>query len=167
MRLFDPNDDIGTLDATRSILIGLAVFFILSGLHLTIDGTPHGGWMILAGVAWAFGAFDAHRALRIAENPQTLRARLGYSSPAISEQREELQKSKFARFINSKGGRLTVVLGVAWSAYVICRTAGSYEVLGVYLRQWDADYFLVNWLGVPAVFACLWVAWRWVAKANS
>ena len=167
MRLFDPNDDIGSIDAMRSIMIALAVVFLFFGLCLAIDGKPGAAWMILGGLASAYGAFDAHRTLKIAENPQNFRERLGYSSPAIAERREDRQEGKFARFLGSKEGRLTVVLGITWSAYVIFRTVESYEVLGVYLKQWDSDYFLVNWLGVPVLVACFRTAWGWVAKANS
>lgn len=75
--LFDA-DDIYHLDAMRSMSIGLALFFIAVGAYLILSDGENGHWMALAGFVCCFVAWDAHKALKVTEDPHTLRRKMGY-----------------------------------------------------------------------------------------
>lgn len=60
-----------------------------------------------------------------------------------------------------KGG---IVAMAAWTIFVIYRTAGYHEFLGMDLSRWDEDDFLMNWLGLPVIVLGLVYAVSWVMR---
>lgn len=53
---------------------------------------------------------------------------------------------------------------VFWTAWVIFRTADDYEILGIWLDDWDEQYFFLNWLGLPVVLSLVYATYLWIAK---
>ncbi len=53
---------------------------------------------------------------------------------------------------------------VFWTAWVIYRTSGNYELLGYDLYRWDVAEFWSNLLGFPFVIGLIYLACRWVMK---
>jgi len=83
---------------------------------------------------------------------------------------KELQARKKA---NSLSGRLKnlskrtktgIAIFVFWTAWVLFRTADDYEILGIWLDNWDDKYFFLNWLGFPIVLSLLYATYCWIAK---
>jgi len=64
----------------------------------------------------------------------------------------------------SRPTKISIVFFVAWTLYVIFRTSGYYELLGMDLQRWDADYFFLNWLVVPVFIFVLYKAVRWALR---
>ena len=64
----------------------------------------------------------------------------------------------------SRPTKISIVFFVAWTLYVFYRTSGHHELLGIDLRRWNDDYFLANWLIVPAVIFILYKAVRWALR---
>lgn len=67
------------------------------------------------------------------------------SPPEIGSRLKEILSSL------SRRKRATIVLLVAWGTYVIFRTLGNYELVGIRLYRWDSDTFLPNILFPPLI----------------
>lgn len=85
-----------------------------------------------------------------------------------AELKSKQKKNRFWRRIDNLGrtAKISIVVFVAWTIFVCFRTADSYEVLGVDLDRWDDDYFILNWLIVPAVIVALIKAGLWAIRAK-
>lgn len=64
----------------------------------------------------------------------------------------------------SRSTKLSMVGFMAWSFFVWFRTADYYELLGFHLDQWDENYFLLNWLILPAFLIAIIKATGWALK---
>jgi hypothetical protein len=62
----------------------------------------------------------------------------------------------------SRPVKASVVFMVFWTAFVIYRTDGSHELLGIYLERWDDDSFFTNWLLFPLGAFAAGYAFKWV-----
>jgi hypothetical protein len=66
----------------------------------------------------------------------------------------------------SKKKRAIIVLAVAWIAYVIYRTSGEHELVGVSLERWSDDAFLQNVLLPPlAIAGVIWL-YKWITSGK-
>lgn len=66
----------------------------------------------------------------------------------------------------SRGKRATIVLLVAWVTYVIFRTSGNYELVGIGLYRWDGDTFLPNILLPPLIVVGVVWLYKWVTSVK-
>jgi hypothetical protein len=66
----------------------------------------------------------------------------------------------------SRRKRATIVLLVAWVTYVIFRTSGNYELVGIRLYRWDSDTFLLNILLPPLIVVGVVWLYKWVTSAK-
>jgi hypothetical protein len=66
----------------------------------------------------------------------------------------------------SRNKRILIGITVAWAAWVISRTSGDYEILGVYLDNWEEDMFLVNLLLPPIVIWISFSLYKWINRAD-
>ncbi|MFT6910512.1 MAG: hypothetical protein ACJAS1_007241 [Oleiphilaceae bacterium] len=66
----------------------------------------------------------------------------------------------------SKNSRVSIAGSAAWFVWVVFRSSDDWEVLGIYLDNWDEDMFFVNFalpiLGVWLAFK----TYKWVAGAS-
>lgn len=104
-------------------------------------------------------ALDAHRFASVVRT-------LGpdQQQPAVSLE----VGSRLKKTLNSlsKGQRAAIVLSVAWVAYVIFRTSGDYELVGIRLYRWDSGAFLLNVLLLPLfVVGAVWL-YKWITSAK-
>lgn len=72
----------------------------------------------------------------------------------------------FRKWNPSRSTKALLVGAVCWTAFVILRTSGDYEVLGLQLDYWQQDQFFINWLVVPIVFGVLLYAIKWALRAK-
>ena len=66
----------------------------------------------------------------------------------------------------SKNSRIFIAASVAWFIWVVLRTSDDWEILGIYLNDWDEDMFFAN-LILPII--AVWLAfktYKWVAGAS-
>lgn len=66
----------------------------------------------------------------------------------------------------SKNTRIFIASSIAWFGWVVLRTSDDWEILGIYLSDWDSDMFFVN-VALPILAA--WLAfkvYKWVASAS-
>jgi hypothetical protein len=66
----------------------------------------------------------------------------------------------------SRRKRATIVLLVAWVTYVIFRTSGNYELVGIRLYQWDSDTLLLNIFLPPLIVVGVVWLYKWVTSAK-
>lgn len=66
----------------------------------------------------------------------------------------------------SRRKRATIVLLVAWVTYVIFRTSGNYELVGIRLYRWDSNTFLLNILLPPLIVVGVVWLYKWVTSAK-
>lgn len=76
------------------------------------------------------------------------------ATPTIKDKLHNLPKQKkaFLAFV------------VFWTAWVLFRTSDDYEILGIWLDDWDKNSFFLNWLGFPIVVGLVYFAYNWVVK---
>lgn len=66
----------------------------------------------------------------------------------------------------SKNTRIFIAGSVAWFVWVVFRTTDDWEILGIYLDDWDEDMFFAN---VALPILAVWLAfktYKWIASAN-
>jgi len=63
--------------------------------------------------------------------------------------------------------RAGIVLVAGWGVYVVARTSGYYEFLGISFEQWDSDAFCGNLLLPPGIVAAVYYAYLWVFRKNA
>ena len=66
----------------------------------------------------------------------------------------------------SKNTRIFMAASLAWFIWVIFRTSDDWEILGIYLDDWDEDMFFANSV-LPILIA--WLAfktYKWISSAN-
>ena len=66
----------------------------------------------------------------------------------------------------SKNSRIFIAASLAWFVWVVFRTADDWEILGIYLNDWDEDMFFAN---VILPILTVWLAfktYKWVAGAS-
>ena len=66
----------------------------------------------------------------------------------------------------SRAKRLFIVATAAWCLWVVFRTSDGYELLGVRLREWDDDMFLINLALPPALIAAAYAAYQWIKRGE-
>ena len=66
----------------------------------------------------------------------------------------------------SRNKRILIAIAVAWVAWVVLRTSGDYEILGIYLDDWEEDMFLVNLLLPPFVIWISFSLYNWIKGAK-
>ena len=64
----------------------------------------------------------------------------------------------------SKPVKAFIVFMVVWTIFVIYRTVGYHEIIGIHLPRWDDDSFFMNWLGLPIFIGAIYFAVNWVMK---
>ncbi|MFK5948975.1 MAG: hypothetical protein QM500_09440 [Methylococcales bacterium] len=66
----------------------------------------------------------------------------------------------------SKKTRIFIVTSIAWFVWVAFRTTDDWEILGIYLDEWDEDMFFAN---VALPIFIVWLAfktYKWVSSAQ-
>ena len=64
----------------------------------------------------------------------------------------------------SKPIKAAIVFTAAWTVFVIVRTMGSFELLGIDFDHWQDRYFLANWLVPPFCIFSIVFGVRWVMR---
>ncbi len=62
----------------------------------------------------------------------------------------------------SRKARLLISISILWFCYVIFRTNGDSEFLGLYLEQWSGDYFLFNLFGPITICVFFSFLYKWI-----
>lgn len=81
-------------------------------------------------------------------------------------QRSWFEKSFLRTKLNafSKVQRLYISCVCAWLLWVTVRTWSYYEIAGIYLEQWDNDYYFANILIPLSVAYCAFRLYKWVMR---
>lgn len=73
-------------------------------------------------------------------------------------------KQKIPTF--SRNTRIFVAASLAWFVWVVFRTSDAWEILGIYLDDWDEDMFFVN-VALPIIVVWLgFKTYKWISNAN-
>ena len=104
----------------------------------------------------------ARDALQFASSLRTLGA--DQQKPASSPEAGSRLKKTLTSLSRRK--RATIVFLVAWVTYVIFRTSGNYELVGIRLYSWDSDTFLLNILLPPLIVVGVVWLYKWVTSAK-
>ena len=66
----------------------------------------------------------------------------------------------------SKKTRIFIATSVAWFVWVVFRTTDDWEILGIYLDEWDEDMFFAN-VALPILLVWLvFKTYKWVSSAQ-
>ena len=104
----------------------------------------------------------ARDALQFASSLRTLGA--DQQKPASPPETGSRLKKTISSLFRRK--RATIVFLVAWVTYVIFRTSGNYELVGIRLYSWDSDTFLLNILLPPLIVVGVVWLYKWVTSAK-
>ena len=88
------------------------------------------------------------------------------SAVASTTQRFCFENTSLGTKLNSfsKMQRLYISCVCAWLLWVTVRTVSYYEIVGIYLEQWDSDYYFAN-IAIPlGVAYCASRLYRWVMR---
>lgn len=65
-----------------------------------------------------------------------------------------------------KNTRTCIIASVFWFIWVLFRTSNDWEILGIYLDDWDEDMFIIN-VVLPIIIVWLaFKAYKWVTNAK-
>lgn len=139
----------------------LLLFYLLSFLGNMMGSNPSLTGYIIGLIAGIIGAFwgSKYQKARLASN--------GTSQTDVVDALLNRLRGLASKTQNlSRRGRIIVIVLMVWCIYVIIRTAGRFELLGLDLHAWDEDAFLPNLFLPPLLIVALLWAFRWAKNGT-
>jgi hypothetical protein len=89
-----------------------------------------------------------------------------FESMPKKQNKSNLQNIKQKLHTIPRVKRIFITFSICWSVWVIFRTSGYYEILGIELNSWNKDMFLVNLFAPPVFVFVLYKLLNWIRAAE-